>query len=359
MKQGVLNRYRNFLPVTPATPVITLGEGDTPLVRSRILEKKLGCGELYFKLEGCNPTGSFKDRGMVVAVAKAVESGSQSIICASTGNTSASASAYGARFGLKTIVIIPKGKIATGKLAQALVYDAQIIGIKGNFDQALHIVRALTQKYPVTLVNSLNPDRIEGQKTAAFEITDDLGDAPDYLFIPVGNAGNITAYWKGFVEYRQAGKASHTPMMMGFQAAGAAPIVQGKVVTRPKTIATAIRIGNPASWQKAIAARDESGGVIDCVTDEEIMNAYRLMAIKEGIFGEPASAASLAGLIKLARKEDFSDKRVVCIVTGTGLKDPGMPARYARVPVELPAELAAVEEVLKFPTSVILHHVQR
>jgi threonine synthase len=356
---GVLNRYSDFLPVTPATPLITLGEGDTPLVRSRTLEKELICGELYFKLEGCNPTGSFKDRGMVVAVAKAVEKGSQSIICASTGNTSASAAAYGARFGLKTIVVIPKGKIAMGKLAQAIVYDAQIIGIRGNFDQALHIVRALTQKYPVTLVNSLNPDRIEGQKTAAFEIIDDLGDAPDYLFIPVGNAGNITAYWKGFVEYHGAGKASHTPKMMGFQAAGAAPIVLDKVVKQPKTIATAIRIGNPASWQKAIAARDESGGIIDCVRDDEIMNAYRMAAVKEGIFGEPASAASLAGLIKLARKENFSGKRVVCIVTGTGLKDPGVPAKYARAPIELPAELAAVEEVLKFPTSAILHHAQR
>ena len=346
MKQGVLNRYRDFLPVTPATPLITLGEGDTPLVRSRILEKELGCGELYFKLEGCNPSGSFKDRGMVVAVAKAVENSSQSIICASTGNTSASAAAYGARFGLKTIVIIPKGKIAKGKLAQALVYDAQIIGIKGNFDQALHIVRALTQKYPITLVNSLNPHRIEGQKTAAFEIIDDLGDAPDYLFIPVGNAGNITAYWKGFMEYRRVGKASRTPKMMGFQAAGAAPIVLDKIVKQPKTIATAIRIGNPASWQKAVAARDESGGIIDRVTDEEIMNAYRLMAIKEGIFGEPASAASLAGLIKLARKKDFSGKRVVCIVTGTGLKDPGAPAKYAQRPTELPADLSAVEKAL-------------
>jgi len=346
MKQGVLNRYHDFLPVTPATPLITLGEGDTPLVRARTLEKELGCGELYFKLEGCNPTGSFKDRGMVVAVAKAVEKGSQSIICASTGNTSASAAAYGARFGLKTIVIIPKGKIAMGKLAQALVYDAQIIGIRGNFDQALQIVRALTQKHPITLVNSLNPDRIEGQKTAAFEIIDNLGDAPDYLFIPVGNAGNITAYWKGFVEYLRAGRASHTPRMMGFQAAGAAPIVLDKIVRRPKTIATAIRIGNPASWQKAVAARDESGGIIDCVTDDEIMDAYRLMAVKEGIFGEPASGASLAGLIKLSKEGNFSDKRVVCIVTGTGLKDPAVPARYARAPMELPAELAAVEEVL-------------
>jgi threonine synthase len=356
MKQGILNKYRDFLPVTPATPLITLGEGDTPLVRSFFLEKQFGCGELYFKLEGCNPTGSFKDRGMVVAVAKAVENGSQSIICASTGNTSASAAAFGARFGLKTIVIIPKGKIAMGKLAQALVYDAQIIGIEGNFDQALHIARTLTQKYPVTLVNSLNPHRIEGQKTAAFEIIDDLGDAPDYLFIPVGNAGNITAYWKGFMEYYRAGKASKTPKMMGFQAAGAAPIVLDKVVKRPKTIATAIRIGNPASWQKAVAARDESGGIIDSVTDEEIISAYKLAAIKEGIFGEPASAASLAGLIKLSRDRDFSGKRVVCIVTGTGLKDPGLPERYAQAPVELPAELMAVEEVLKFPTSAIPRH---
>ncbi len=349
MKQGVLRRYSNFLPVTPSTPLITLGEGDTPLVRSQVLEKELGCGELYFKLEGCNPTGSFKDRGMVVAVAKAVERNSQCIICASTGNTSASAAAYGARFGLKTIVIIPKGKIAVGKLAQALVYNAQVIGIKGNFDQALNIVHALTEKYAVTLVNSLNPDRIEGQKTAAFEIVDDLGDAPDYLFIPVGNAGNITAYWKGFVEYYRAGKASHTPRMMGFQAAGAAPIVLGKVVKRPKTIATAIRIGNPASWQKAIAARDESGGIIGSVTDEEIINAYKLMATKEGIFGEPASAASLAGLIKLAKERDFSDKRIVCVVTGTGLKDPSVPVKYARLPIELPADLASVEEVLKLP----------
>jgi threonine synthase len=348
MKQGVLSRYRDFLPVTPATPLITLGEGDTPLVRSRVLEKELGCGELYFKLEGCNPTGSFKDRGMVVAVAKAVENGSQRVICASTGNTSASAAAYGARFGLKTIVIIPKGKIARGKLAQALVYDAQIISIKGNFDQALQIVLALTQKHPITLVNSLNPDRIEGQKTSAFEIIDDLGDAPDYLFIPVGNAGNITAYWKGFVEYNRAGEASHTPKMMGFQAAGAAPIVLDKVVKQPKTIATAIRIGNPASWRMAVAARDESGGIIDSVTDDEIMNAYRSMAIKEGIFGEPASASSLAGLIELAKKTNFSGKRIVCVITGSGLKDPGAPVRYARAPIELPAELAAVEEVLKF-----------
>lgn len=348
MKQGVLNRYRDFLPVSSATPMITLGEGDTPLVRSRVLEKELGCGELYFKLEGCNPTGSFKDRGMVVAVAKAVEGGSSSIICASTGNTSASAAAYGTRFGLKTIVIVPKGRIAMGKLAQAIVYGAQIIALRGNFDQALQMVRALAQKYPVALVNSINPHRIEGQKTAAFEIADELGNAPDYLFIPVGNAGNITAYWKGFVEYRRIGKASRTPKMMGFQAEGAAPIVRGRPVKRPKTIATAIRIGNPASWQKAVAARDESGGTIDSVTDDEIMEAYRLAATKEGVFGEPASAASLAGLIKLAEGQDFSGKRVVCIVTGTGLKDPGIPARYAQPMVELPVDLHAIEDVIEF-----------
>jgi len=346
MKQGVLNRYRDFLPVTANTPLITLGEGDTPLIRSLSLEKELGCGELYFKFEGCNPTGSFKDRGMVVAVAKAVESNSRSIICASTGNTSASAAAYGARFGLKTIVVIPQGEIAMGKLAQAVVYNARIISIKGNFDQALQIVRSLTEKYPVTLVNSINPNRIEGQKTAAFEIIDELGDAPDYLFIPVGNAGNITAYWKGFVEYARAGKASHSPKMMGFQAAGAAPIVQEKIIERPQTIATAIRIGNPASWQRAVAARDESEGIIDCVTDDEIISAYKLAATREGIFCEPASAASLAGLIKMAAKENFSDKRIVCIFTGTGLKDPDIPAKYAKAPIELPADLAVVGKAL-------------
>jgi len=346
MKPGILDRYRDFLPVTPSTPLITLGEGDTPLVRSRTLERQLGCRELYFKFEGCNPTGSFKDRGMVVAVAKAVESGSSSIICASTGNTSASAAAYGARLGLKAIVIIPKGRIAVGKLAQAMAYDATIVGIKGNFDQALEIVRAITQRHAVTLVNSLNPNRIEGQKTAAFEIVDEIGDAPDYVFIPVGNAGNITAYWRGFVEYRLKGKASHAPKMMGFQAAGAAPIVYDRVIQRPRTIATAIRIGNPASWHRAVTARDESGGVIDCVTDDEIVSAYRLTAAREGIFAEPASAASVAGLVKLSQRQDFSRSRVVCILTGTGLKDPGIPARYARPPSELPADLAAVEQAL-------------
>ncbi|MBM3173220.1 MAG: threonine synthase, partial [Chloroflexi bacterium] len=312
MIEGVLSRYRNFLPITPQTPIITLGEGDTPLVRSVVLEKEIGCGELYFKLEGCNPTGSFKDRGMVVAIAKAVESGSSTAICASTGNTSASAAAYGARFGLKVVVVIPKGKIAMGKLAQAIAYGAKIIAIQGNFDQALQVVRNLAAKHPITLVNSLNPYRIEGQKTAAFETVDDLGDAPEYFFIPVGNAGNITAYWKGFREYKEAGKSTQTPKMMGFQAAGAAPIVKGKPIDKPKTIATAIRIGNPASWKGATAARDESGGVIDSVSDNEILHAYKLLASREGVFGEPASAASVAGLIKMARQGlKLANKRVV------------------------------------------------
>jgi len=345
-KMGVLARYRDLLPVTPATPIITLGEGDTPLVRSMTLERELGVGELYFKFEGCNPTGSFKDRGMVVAVAKAVENGSKRIICASTGNTSAAAAAYGARFGLETIVVIPQGKIAIGKLAQAIAYGARIIEVKGNFDEALTIVRTLSETHNVALVNSLNPHRIEGQKTAAFEVVDVLGDAPDYLFIPVGNAGNITAYWKGFVEYHALGKSRTKPLMMGFQAAGAAPIVKGKIVKHPRTIATAIRIGNPASWKKAEAARDESGGVIQAVTDDEIMYAYRRIAASEGLFVEPASAASLAGLMKLAPTMDLAHSRIVCVFTGHGLKDPGLPAKYAEPPMQLPADLKAVERAL-------------
>ena len=347
MKSGVLAKYKHFLPVTPNTPLFSLGEGDTPLVRCDELAKQIGCRELYFKLEGCNPTGSFKDRGMVVAVAKALEAGSKAIICASTGNTSASAAAYAAYCGLTAIIIVPEGKIALGKLSQAIVYGAKIVAIDGNFDQALKIVRSLTEKHPVTLVNSLNPNRIEGQKTAAFEIIDVLGDAPDYLFIPVGNAGNITAYWKGFVEYQQAGKAKNRPKMMGFQAEGAAPIVRGYVIEQPETVASAIRIGNPASWQKAVAARDESGGIIDMVSDDEIMAAYRLLASKGGIFGEPASAASLAGLIKLSNKGmEFSQKRVVCVITGTGLKDTEAALKGAEPFLKLPADLAAVEQAL-------------
>jgi threonine synthase len=348
MKQGVLARYKELLPVTPETPLFSLGEGDTPLVRCPALEREVGCGELYFKLEGCQPTGSFKDRGMVVAVAKAVEAGSRAIMCASTGNTSASAAAYAAYLGLTAVIVVPQGKITLGKLAQAVVYGARIMAIKGNFDQALEIVRSLTEKHPVTLVNSINPNRIEGQKTAAFEIVDMVGEAPDYLFIPVGNAGNITAYWKGFTEYAEMGKARIKPKMMGFQAEGAAPIVRGYPIKEPQTLATAIRIGNPASWQKAVSARDESGGVIDMVSDDEIVAAYRLMAARGGIFGEPASAASLAGLLKLRRQGmDFSRSRLVCVVTGSGLKDPETAMSGAGGSLEeLPAELEAVERAL-------------
>ncbi|MFC1998177.1 threonine synthase [Chloroflexota bacterium] len=347
MKPNILQKYREFLPITADTPIYTLGECDTPLVRSHNLEKELGVGALYFKLEGCNPTGSFKDRGMVMAVAKAVEEGSQAIMCASTGNTSASAAAYGAYWGLMTCVIVPHGNIAMGKLAQAVRYGAKVITIDGNFDQALDLVRSLSEKHPITVVNSINPNRIEGQKTGAFEIIDALGDAPDYHFVPVGNAGNITSHWKGYVEYNNAGKSSKRPKMMGFQAAGAAPIVEGHIVEKPETIATAIRIGNPASWQQAIDARDQSGGVIDSVTDDEILNAYKLLATKEGIFGEPASASSLAGLIKSVQGGlDLTGKTAVCIITGNGLKDPDTALKAATPPIELPAELGAIEQAL-------------
>jgi len=316
-------------------------------VRGDKLAKKYGCKELYFKLEGCHPTGSFKDRGMVVAVAKAVEAGSQAIICASTGNTSASAAAFAAHLGLQCIIVIPGGKIAMGKLAQAIVYGAKIIAVDGNFDKALEIVRTLTEKHPVTLVNSLNPHRIEGQKTAAFEVCDALGDAPDYLFLPVGNAGNITAYWKGFQEYYAAGKATKKPKMYGFQAEGAAPIVRGHPIEKPETVATAIRIGNPASWKKAEAARDESGGIIDMVSDEEILAAQKIMAAEAGVFGEPASAAPLAGLIKLTgRGESFQGKTIVSVVTGTGLKDTETALKGAPPFLELPADIKAVEKAL-------------
>ncbi|PIU56177.1 MAG: threonine synthase [Chloroflexi bacterium CG07_land_8_20_14_0_80_51_10] len=347
MKLSLLEKYRDFLPITPRTPIITLGEGDTPLIRSRKLEKELGCSELYFKLEGCNPTGSFKDRGMVVAVAKAVEAGSTAIACASTGNTSASAAAYGARFGLKVFVLVPKGNIALGKLSQAMIFGAQVISIDGNFDQALKMVREVTQKHPITLVNSLNPYRIEGQKTAAFEIVDALGQAPDYLFIPLGNAGNTTAYWKGFVEYHKAGKSSNVPKMMAFEAEGAAAIVQNRVIEKPETIATAIRIGNPASWQGAVAARDKSGGVIDSVTDDEILKAYSMLAAEEGIFGEPASAASVAGLIKSVENGlSLKNKKAVCIITGNGLKDPDTALKQAPSLIEAPADLAVIEKIV-------------
>ena len=347
MIRGVLQRYKDYLPITNKTPMISLGEGETPLVKSVNLARELGVGELYFKLEGCNPTGSFKDRGMVMAVAKAIEGGSKQAICASTGNTSASAAAYGARFGLKVIILVPKGKIAIGKMAQAIAYGAEIIAVEGNFDQALKVTRILAEKYPITLVNSLNPYRIEGQKTASFEVIDDLGCVPDFLFIPVGNAGNITAYWKGFTEWKNNGKVDKTPVMMGFQAEGAAPIVKNMIIEAPQTIATAIRIGNPASWKSAVAARDESGGIIDSVTDDEILAAYKLMAGKEGVFGEPASAAPLAGLLKmLGQGKSYKGKKVVCVVTGNGLKDPDIPTKYVKPFPELPADLEVIEKHL-------------
>jgi len=342
----LIERYREFLPVTPDTPILTIGEGNTPLVASRKIGPEIGC-ELYFKLEGCNPTGSFKDRGMVMAVAKAVESGSTAIACASTGNTSASAAAYGARFGLKVYVLVPKGNIALGKLAQAMIFGAEVISVDGNFDQALQIVRSLTERHPITLVNSLNPFRIEGQKTSSFEIVDALGSAPNYLFIPLGNAGNITAYWKGFVEYHAAGKSPNRPKMMAFEAEGAAAIVQNRVIEKPETIATAIRIGNPASWRSAVAARDESGGIIDSVTDPEILHAYSRLAAEEGVFGEPASAASVAGLLKhSAQGLDLKNKKVVCIITGNGLKDPDTALKQARPLKEVPADIAAIEQLM-------------
>jgi threonine synthase len=348
MGEGVLKHYAPYLPLTDGTPALTLGEGDTPLVRSRRIGESLGVGALYFKLEGCNPTGSFKDRGMVMAVAKAMEDGASTLLCASTGNTSASAAAYGAVAGMETVVLVPAGNIAEGKLSQAIAYGARILAVSGSFDAALSIARTLAEREPIALVNSVNPHRIEGQKTASFEIVDTLGEAPDLLCIPVGNAGNITAYWKGFREYHSLGRASRLPRMMGFQAAGAAPLVLGHPVEEPDTVATAIRIGNPASWRQAIAARDESGGVIGAVTDEEIIAAYRRMAREEGIFCEPASAASVAGLIKLAQAgEDLTGRTVVCIITGNGLKDPVSARRLTDRPqAEVPADLEAVATVL-------------
>ena len=345
MGVGVLHKYGEFLPLTAATPLFSLGEGDTPLVQSRRLGPDLGCAELYFKLEGCNPTGSFKDRGMVVTMAKALENGATGVMCASTGNTSASAAAYSAYCGLSAFVIIPKGEVALGKLAQAMAYGAKIIMVDGNFDAALALARDFTDRHPITLVNSVNPHRLEGQKTAAFEVADVLGDAPDYLFIPVGNAGNITAYWKGFVEYHDLGRIRTLPRMMGFQAAGAAPIVAGHAIANPQTIASAIRIGNPASWQPALKAREQSGGVIAAVSDDEILEAYRLLSSREGLFGEPASAASLAGLIKSVRQGlDLSDRRVVCIITGSGLKDPDLAvSSITAQTIEVAPTLAAVE----------------
>ena len=345
----LMERYRAFLPVTDATPTLTLGEGFTPLVHATHLGEALGLRRLFLKVEGQNPTGSFKDRGMVVAVAKAAEAGARAIVCASTGNTSASAAAYGAAAGMDVIVVLPKGQIAIGKLLQALMAGARVVAIDGNFDQALHIVRALAEQddHPVTLVNSVNPFRLEGQKTAAFEICDDLGRAPDILAIPVGNAGNISAYWAGFEDYRGAGLVPTAPAMWGFQAAGAAPLVVGHRIEQPETIATAIRIGNPASWRQAEAARDESGGRIESVTDDEILGAYRALARYEGVFCEPASAASLAGITKAAAAGELDpEATVVCVLTGHGLKDPTTAERQVPAFIEAEASVGAVAVAL-------------
>ena len=329
--QGLINKYRKYLPVNDSTPIVTLNEGNTPLIKADNLARKIGLEcNLYLKFEGCNPTGSFKDRGMTMAVTKAKEEGSNAIICASTGNTSASAAAYGAKAGLKTYVLIPDGYIALGKLSQAMMYGAEIIAIQGNFDEALECVRKISDSHPITLVNSVNPYRIEGQKTGAFEVCDALGKAPEYHFIPVGNAGNITAYWKGYKEYFELGITKNLPKMMGFEAEGAAAIVRGERIMKPETLATAIRIGNPASWTQAENARDESKGKIGCVTDEKIIEAYKMLASTEGILCEPASAASVAGLIQ-AHSEGLVEQGtdIVCILTGNGLKDPDNAIKYS------------------------------
>ncbi|HEY7735266.1 MAG TPA: threonine synthase [Candidatus Limnocylindrales bacterium] len=348
-RPSLVERYRSFLPVGDTTPSLSLGEGATPLVPLRRIGARLGLSNLHAKVEGQNPTGSFKDRGMVVAVAKALEAGATSILCASTGNTSASAAAYGAAAGLEVVVVLPKGAIALGKLLQALVAGARVIAVPGNFDAALRVVRELAAHgpRPVTLVNSLNPHRLDGQKTAAFEVCDDLGRAPDILAIPVGNAGNISAYWAGFCDYHTAGRLDRRPRMLGFQAAGAAPIVLGHRVDEPETIATAIRIGDPASWTRAVAARDESGGAIEAVTDDEILSAYRALAREEGIFCEPSSAASLAGVTRLAAEGRIgAGELVVCVLTGSGLKDPATAERNVGAIITADATVAGVVKAL-------------
>ncbi|MBE9032686.1 threonine synthase [filamentous cyanobacterium LEGE 11480] len=319
--RGLIEEYRRYLPVTDSTPVVTLREGNTPLIPVPTIAAEIGKGvRVFVKYDGLNPTGSFKDRGMTMAVTKAKEAGGEAVICASTGNTSAAAAAYARRAGMRAYVLIPDGYVALGKLAQALMYGAEVIAIKGNFDRALELVKESAEKYPVTLVNSLNPFRLQGQKTAAFEVTDGLGNAPDWLCIPVGNAGNITAYWMGFNEYYQEGRCTKLPRMMGFQAAGSAPFVQGGIVKDPETIATAIRIGNPANYDKALKVRAESNGEFNPVTDEEILVAYQKLAA-EGVFCEPASAASVAGLLKKKDAVPFG-ATIVCVLTGNGLKDP-------------------------------------
>lgn len=344
--KGLIHRYREFLPVSDKTPIITFNEGNTPLIFAEYLSKITEL-KVYLKYDGMNPTGSFKDRGMTMAVSKAKEKGFKAVACASTGNTSASAAAYSAKAGIDCIVIIPGGKIALGKLAQAIMHGAKVFAIDGNFDKALEIVKELCEKYPVELVNSINPYRIEGQKTAAFEICDTLKNAPDYVCIPVGNAGNITAYWKGFKEYEQKGKISFLPKMLGFQAEGAAPIVKGHPIEKPETIATAIRIGNPASWQSAVKAAQESKGSIRAVSDEEIIKAYQLVASKDGVFCEPASAASIAGLLKYY-DEIPKGSSVVCILTGHGLKDPDTSIKSGTKPFEVKADIKEIVKVLGY-----------
>ena len=348
--RGVIEQYREYMSVTDQTPVITLNEGNTPFIACRNLSKAINNKiRLYLKFEGANPTGSFKDRGMTMAISKAVEAGAEAVICASTGNTSASAAAYGARAGIKVFVLIPEGKIAVGKLAQAMIHKANVIQVEGNFDEALTIVKSIASDYPITIVNSINPYRLEGQKSAAFEVCDQLGGNPDYHFLPVGNAGNITAYWMGYSEFYKKGKISSLPKMMGFQAAGAAPIVYGRVIENPTTIATAIRIGNPASWKMAVNAATESRGEINMVTDEEIIEAYKLVAATEGIFCEAASAASIAGVIKKNKEGLFNEgDTVVCTLTGHGLKDTEMAINFSKRPVTVKADKTEVLKVLGY-----------
>jgi threonine synthase len=344
MRLPLIERYRAFLPVSLNTPVVSLLEGSTPLIPLKGPEEaKRGGVQIYAKYEGLNPTGSFKDRGMTLAVSKALEGGAEAVACASTGNTAASAAAYAARAGMTAIVILPAGYVALGKVAQSLMHGARIVQVEGNFDDALRLTRELTERFPVALVNSVNPHRLEGQKTLAFEVVDELGDAPHYHALPVGNAGNITAHWMGYKAYFAAGRASRLPRMLGFQAAGAAPLVLGRPVEKPETIATAIRIGNPASWEGAIRAKEESGGLIEAVTDEEILEAYRYLAREEGIFVEPASAASLAGVWRLLREGRLEEgTTVVLTLTGHGLKDPATAEKVAQLPPPVPATLEAV-----------------
>lgn len=342
--RGLIEEYRPWLPVSDTTPVVTLREGGTPLVYACTISEMTGC-QVWLKYEGANPTGSFKDRGMTMAISKAAEAGARAVICASTGNTSASAAAFAVKAGMVCAVLVPEGKIAMGKLAQAIIHGATLLQVEGNFDDCLTLARSLADDYPVCLVNSVNPYRIEGQKTASFEVIDFLGGAPDIHCLPVGNAGNITAYWQGYREYADAGHSTHLPRMWGFQAAGAAPLVTGTPVAKPETIATAIRIGNPASWEQAIAARDESGGLIDSVTDDQILSAYRLIAAKEGLFTEPASAASVAGLLQLHDRGQLDPgQTIVCTLTGNGLKDPQWALADAADPVIVPvdASVAAI-----------------